>query len=215
MNVRSTRRHWDNLPFWKDKTWKDISKLMASEKITPKAPQVFRALTLTPLLSVKAVIVGQDPYPNGEANGLAFSCNEEFDTPPSLRNIFTEYSMDLKLPRPRTTDLSPWAREGVLLLNSYLTTAPGRSLAHEDWGWEELTGQMIETVALTQPEAVFILWGRKAQDLALPLIGSSPRVKSAHPSPYSARNFFGSRPFTRTNALLAHEKIRPINWKLD
>lgn len=134
--------------------------------------------------------------------------------PPSLINIFTELKNDLGAPQPSTGDLTPWTKQGVLLLNKTLTTAPRRSAAHQGKGWEDVTEQAIRALAARGRPLVSILWGRPARNLR-PLLGSLPAVESAHPSPRSADGgFFGSRPFSRANDLLARQGAEPVDWRL-
>lgn len=180
----------------------------------------FRAFELTPFESIKCVILGQDPYHTpGVANGLAFSTSFGNSIPPSLRNIFKEYKADLHFPTPRSGDLSNWARNGVLLLNTALTVRSGEPGSHLPL-WSSFTQKVIERIVHEHSNLVFILWGRHAQAFA-PLISVNGRqghsiIRSAHPSPYSANNgFFGSRPFSRTNAFLVRHRHEPINWRLE
>lgn len=182
----------------------------------PKGEQILRAFT-RPLESTRVLIVGQDPYPTpGHAVGLSFSVAPEVrPLPPSLVNIYREYSDDLGYPEPASGDLSPWAERGVLLLNRSLTVQPGRPNSHRGRGWEEVTDQAIRVLADRDVPLVAILWGRNARGLK-PLLGGVPCIESAHPSPLSARNgFFGSRPFSRANTLLAEQGAGPIDWRLD
>jgi len=165
---------------------------------------------------VRVLIVGQDPYPTpGHAVGLAFSVAPQVrPLPPSLVNIFREYSEDLGYPTPATGDLTPWTERGVLLLNRVLTVQPGKPGSHRGRGWEEVTEQAIRALAARGEPLVAILWGRDARTLA-PLLEGVPRIESAHPSPYSAASgFFGSRPFSRANQLLEQEGAEPVDWKL-
>lgn len=181
----------------------------------PAGKHVLRAFT-QPLDAVRVLIVGQDPYPTpGHPIGLSFSVAPNVrPIPRSLQNIFTELVTDLGLPRPSTGDLSPWAEQGVLLLNRVLTVAPGASGAHRGKGWEQVTDQAIRALVARGGPLVAILWGRDAQSLR-PLLGPVPRIESAHPSPMSAdRGFFGSRPFSRANALLVEQDGEPIDWRL-
>jgi len=175
-----------------------------------------------PFAVVRALIVGQDPYPTpGHAVGLAFSVAPDVRRlPASLANIFREYSDDLGFPTPATGDLTPWSERGVLLLNRVLTVQPGKPASHRGKGWEEVTDQAIRALAARKSAGrvggplVAILWGRDARTLA-PLLTGVPTIESAHPSPYSAANgFFGSRPFSRANQLLEQEGTEPIDWKL-
>jgi uracil-DNA glycosylase len=181
----------------------------------PAGRNVLRAFT-QPLSQVKVLIVGQDPYPTpGHPVGLSFSVAPDVrPLPGSLRNIFQELSADAAVPPPSTGDLSPWAGRGVLLLNRVLTVRPGQAGSHRGKGWEEVTEHAIKVLAGRGGPLVAILWGRDAATLA-PLLGAVPRIESAHPSPLSAhRGFFGSRPFTRANALLAGQGAPPVDWSL-
>jgi uracil-DNA glycosylase len=165
---------------------------------------------------VRVLIVGQDPYPTpGNPVGLSFSVAPDVRRlPPSLINIFREYTADLGYPTPASGDLTPWAERGVLLLNRVLTVAPGQPGAHRGQGWEEVTEQAIRALTARPEPLAAILWGRDARNLA-PLLDGVPLVESAHPSPNSAdRGFFGSRPFSRANALLEARGAEPIDWKL-
>jgi uracil-DNA glycosylase len=184
--------------------------------MTPIPENILRAFVTTPQ-SIRALIVGQDPYPGtGHATGLAFSVGPHVHPlPPSLRNIRTEYSADLGLGLPSHGDLSSWSRHGVFLLNRHLTTLVGSPGAHRSRGWARFTDLVISGLVERGHFFVPVLWGREAQDLA-PLLGSLPRIESAHPSPLSARlGFFGSRPFTRTNQILEDRGLNPIDWNLD
>ncbi|WP_340556318.1 uracil-DNA glycosylase [Streptomyces sp. GSL17-111] len=181
----------------------------------PAGANVLRAFQ-QPFDEVRVLIVGQDPYPTpGHAVGLSFSVAPEVrPLPGSLENIFRELHTDLGLPRPSTGDLTPWTRQGVLLLNRALTTAPRRPAAHRGKGWEEVTEQAIRALAARGTPLVAVLWGRDARNLR-PLLQGVPAVESAHPSPMSAdRGFFGSRPFSRTNELLAEQGAEPVDWRL-
>ena len=181
----------------------------------PAGPHVLRAFQ-QPFADVRVLIVGQDPYPTpGHAVGLSFSVSPETrPLPASLRNIFQEYVEDLGLPQPSTGDLSPWAAQGVCLLNRALTVVPGQPNSHQSKGWEPVTEQAIRALAARDAPLVAVLWGRNARNLR-PLLGDRPAVESAHPSPLSARNgFFGSRPFSRVNALLEEQGAPPVDWRL-
>jgi uracil-DNA glycosylase len=192
------------------------AELAAGRPYLPAGDDIFKAFR-RPLADVRVLIVGQDPYPTpGHAIGLSFSVAPETrPIPRSLANIFREYSTDLGHPTPSTGDLTPWAEQGVLLLNRVLTVAPGDPGSHRDKGWEKVTEQAIR--ALVDRDAaplVAILWGRDARNLA-PLLVDVPLVESPHPSPMSAdRGFFGSRPFSRVNALLEELGGDPVDWKL-
>jgi uracil-DNA glycosylase len=191
------------------------SEVSAGRGYLPAGVHVLRAFA-QPLDAVRVLIVGQDPYPTpGHPIGLSFSVAPGVrPIPRSLQNIFRELVADLGGPAPSSGDLSPWADQGVLLLNRVLTVAPGVSGAHRGKGWEEVTDQAIRALVARGGPLVAILWGRDAQSLR-PLLGPVPRIESAHPSPMSAdRGFFGSRPFSRANALLAEQGGQPIDWRL-
>jgi uracil-DNA glycosylase len=191
------------------------AELAAGRRYLPAGDKVLRAFQ-QPLSDVRVLIVGQDPYPTpGNPVGLSFSVAPDVRRlPPSLINIFREYTADLGFPAPATGDLSPWSERGVLLLNRVLTVQPGKPGSHRGKGWEEVTDQAIRALADRQQPLVAILWGRDARSLA-PLLGRVPLIESAHPSPNSAdRGFFGSRPFSRANALLEQQGAAPVDWKL-
>lgn len=190
-------------------------ELAADRGYLPPGPDVLTAFT-RPFEQVRVLIVGQDPYPTpGHAMGLAFSVRPEVSPiPRSLANIFRELSTDLLAPMPSSGDLSPWADQGVLLLNRVLTVEPGFPGSHRGKGWEAVTAQAIRALAQRDQPLVAILWGRDAAT-ATDLLGKTPIISSAHPSPLSAsRGFFGSRPFTRANAALIEQGARPIDWVL-
>jgi len=180
----------------------------------PARRDIFNALDKTPLLSVKVVILGQDPYHGpGQAHGLAFSVPSGVPMPPSLRNIFKELSADTGA-RRTCTDLSDWAKQGVLLLNSTLTVLSGKPTSHAHLGWEEFTDNIIRVVSDNQDAVVFILWGANAR-AKRELIDTRKHLvlESAHPSPLSAyRGFFGSKPFSKTNNYLKKHDKNPIEW---
>jgi uracil-DNA glycosylase len=191
------------------------AEIAAGRRYLPAGENVLRAFK-QPFGDVRVLIVGQDPYPTpGNAVGLSFSVAPDVRRlPPSLVNIFTEYTEDLGYPAPASGDLSPWSERGVLLLNRVLTVAPGAPGSHRGKGWEEVTDQAIRALAGRQQPLVAILWGRDARTLA-PLLGDVARIESAHPSPYSAGGgFFGSRPFSRANQLLQQQGAEPVDWKL-
>lgn len=188
----------------------------AGRRYLPAGADVLRAFQ-QPFEAVRVLIVGQDPYPTpGHAVGLSFSVSQRTSPlPRSLVNIFREYSEDLGHPAPSTGDLSPWTEQGVLLLNRCLTVAPGAPGSHRGKGWEVVTEQAIRALVdrAAAPLAA-ILWGRDARDL-VSLLRDVPCVESAHPSPLSAAGgFFGSRPFSRANALLEELGGEPVDWKL-
>ena len=193
----------------------------AGRVVYPPRDCRFRALELTPLESVRVVILGQDPYHGpGQAMGLCFAVPEGERVPPSLANIYKELASDLGLAPPAHGDLSGWARQGVLLLNKSLTVEHGKAGSHAGRGWEAVTDACVAAVAERPEPSVFILWGSHAQTKAarIPALQGQSRhliIRSPHPSPLSAyRGFFGSRPFSRANAFLeAHGRGR-IEWNL-
>ncbi|MGJ9649754.1 uracil-DNA glycosylase [Actinotignum sp. GS-2025b] len=180
----------------------------------PAGKNVLRAFTY-PLDSVKVLIVGQDPYPTpGNAVGLSFSVAPNVAPPRSLVNIFRELHDDVGAPLPSSGDLTPWCEQGVMLLNRALTVTPNNANSHRGRGWEKVTDHAIRTLAARGKPLVAILWGRNAQELR-PLLGNTPVIASPHPSPLSAsRGFFGSKPFSRANALLAEQGASPVDWRL-
>lgn len=192
------------------------AEIAAGRRYLPAGANVLRAFT-QPFDAVRVLIVGQDPYPTpGHAIGLSFAVAPETrPVPRSLANIFKEYSDDLGHPTPATGDLTPWAGQGVLLLNRVLTVAPGSPASHRDKGWEAVTEQAIKALVDRDGEPlVAILWGRDARNL-VPLLQDVPCIESAHPSPMSAAGgFFGSRPFSRANELLEDLGGDPVDWKL-
>ncbi len=171
---------------------------------------------LTPYDDVKVVIIGQDPYHNyNQAHGLAFSV-EHGSFPPSLRNIYKELASDIGIELPKTGDLSPWAKQGVLLLNTALTVELHQPLSHQGKGWEIFTLEIVKRVNEKNTPVVFILWGNHAQKFSSYIDQERHLIiKSVHPSPLSAsRGFFGSKPFSKTNNFLIEHQLKPINWKL-
>ena len=184
--------------------------------VYPPGGSIFKAFELCPLDRVKVVILGQDPYHNpGQAMGLSFSVPEGIAAPPSLKNIFKEIESDLGIKMSGSTDLSPWARQGVLLLNAVLTVRAGAAASHSGLGWQEFTDAVIRTISETRSGVVFLLWGNYAKTKA-PLIDISRHhiLTAAHPSPLARGAFFGCRHFSRTNGILEHEGKGPIDWKL-
>lgn len=190
-------------------------ELAAGRGYLPAGENVLRAFS-RPLADVRVLIVGQDPYPTpGHPVGLSFSVAREVrPLPRSLQNIYRELHTDLGIPPAAHGDLTAWFQRGVLLLNRVLTVRPGAPASHRGQGWEEVTDRAIDALASRGGPLVAILWGRDAQNLA-PRLGDIPCLASAHPSPMSAdRGFFGSRPFSRTNAALASLGADPIDWTL-
>jgi uracil-DNA glycosylase len=191
------------------------AEVAAGRRYLPAGDRVLRAFQ-QPFADVRVLIVGQDPYPTpGNPVGLSFSVAPDVHRlPPSLINIFREYTADLGYPSPSNGDLTPWAERGVLLLNRVLTVEPRKPGSHRGRGWEEVTEQAIQALAARQSPLVAILWGRDARNLA-PLLDGVPLIESPHPSPNSAdRGFFGSRPFSRASALLEEQGAGGIDWKL-
>ena len=187
------------------------------KKIYPPPPAIFRALDITPFDDVKVVILGQDPYHGPrQAHGLCFSVPAGVAPPPSLENIFTELASDLGIPRPTTTDLTPWAAQGVLLLNATLTVEGGQAGSHQSKGWEEFTDAIIHLINDQKENVAFILWGSYAQQKGAFIDRAKHFVlESPHPSPLSAyRGFFGSRPFSKVNEYLISTFQQPIEWGL-
>lgn len=192
------------------------AEIAAGRSYLPSGPNILRAFTF-PFDEVRVLIVGQDPYPTpGHPVGLSFSVAPDVrPIPRSLANIFTEYVDDLGHPPPATGDLTPWAQRGVMLLNRVLTVAPGSPASHRGKGWEAVTECAIRALAARERPLAAILWGRDAITLKPMLGGQCPTVESPHPSPLSAsRGFFGSRPFSRANALLEQLGGDPIDWRL-
>jgi len=188
----------------------------AGRTFFPPSGLVFNALALTPFDAVRVVILGQDPYHGvGQAMGLCFSVPPGIAPPPSLVNIFTELGTDLGLPRPSSGDLTPWAERGVLLLNAVLTVAPRSPGSHAGKGWEEFTDRVVRELSDRREGIVFLLWGRHAQKKGAVVDRSRHHVlEAAHPSPYSASQFFGCRHFSRANTLLAADGREPLDWRL-
>lgn len=191
------------------------AEVAAGRPYLPAGTDVLRAFH-TPMDDVRVLIVGQDPYPTpGHPMGLSFSVHGDVrPVPRSLVNIYTELVDDLGLPTPTTGDLSPWSDQGVMLLNRVLTVRPGAPASHRGKGWEAVTEHAIRELVARDRPLVAILWGNAAQTLR-PLLGETPVVASAHPSPLSAsRGFFGSRPFSRTNELLRAQGAPTVTWQL-
>ncbi|KEI43015.1 uracil-DNA glycosylase [Saccharopolyspora rectivirgula] len=190
------------------------AEVAAGRTYLPAPQHVLRAFQ-QPFHDVRVLIVGQDPYPTpGHPVGLSFSVAPGVKPPRSLVNIFREYSDDLGHPTPSSGDLTPWTRQGVLLLNRALTVEPGKPGSHRGKGWEEVTAQAIRALAAREEPMVAILWGRHARELR-PLMPGVECIESAHPSPMSAdRGFFGSRPFSRANEILEKHGVPPVDWKL-
>ena len=214
---------WDEIlkPVWESAGFnKFLNKVKDEYKnytCYPKYENIFNALKLTPYSNVKVVIIGQDPYHGeGEAHGLSFSVQRGVKLPPSLQNIFKELNDDLGIKNETYGDLTPWAKEGVLLLNSILTVRKDSPLSHKDLGWQLLTDHIIKILNLKKEPIVFILWGSYARSKKVFITNKQHLViESTHPSPFSARNgFFGSKPFSKTNDFLKKNNEKEINFKL-
>jgi uracil-DNA glycosylase len=194
-----------------------VAQRRAAGPVFPGASDVFRALRCTPLASVRFVILGQDPYHNpGQAHGLSFSVPAGVPVPASLRNIFSELVQDTGCDRPLTGDLTPWTKSGGLLLNTLLTVDANQPFSHRGFGWEQFTDEVIRVVNRSANPVAFVLWGNAAQEKSS-LIDESRHlvIRSAHPSPLSARRgFFGSRPFSRINAWRESLGLDPVDWSL-
>lgn len=189
----------------------------AGKIIYPKNSEIFKALHLTELADVKAVILGQDPYHGpGQAHGLCFSVQPGIKPPPSLNNIFSELESDLGLTRPSSGSLEPWARAGVLLLNAVLSVQAGNAGSHARLNWERFTDQVIAELNRRREHVVFLLWGAYAQKKGAMIDpGKHCVLKAPHPSPLSAhRGFLGCKHFSRANEYLTAHGIAPINWTL-
>ena len=192
-----------------------VQKRRAEVRVFPEEKNVFNALELTPFESVKVVILGQDPYHGfGQAHGLSFSVQKGIPFPPSLRNIYKELQEDIGGELPTEGDLSHWAKQGVLLLNTVLTVEEGNANSHKGKGWERLTNRLIESLNELKHPVIFILWGKPAQDKEKLIINPNHVIlKAPHPSPLSAyRGFFGSKPFSRVNDILIQQGQTPIRW---
>ena len=184
--------------------------------IYPKNNEIFNAINLTDFEKTKVIILGQDPYHGpGQAHGLSFSVKDGIKPPPSLINIFKEIESDLSINVEKGNgNLTRWAKQGVLLLNSLLTVEKGKPLSHKEIGWETLTDKIIEVLNQNKRGLVFILWGSHARSKKY-LISQNENliIESSHPSPLSAhRGFIGSKPFSRTNKYLVKNNMNPINW---
>jgi uracil-DNA glycosylase len=183
----------------------------------PPPDDRYRALELLPPDQVRVIILGQDPYHGeGEAHGLAFSVPNGVKMPPSLRNIFRELGSDLNLPLPQKTDLTRWAKQGVLLLNTALTVAPDSPGSHANIGWKRVTDAIISALADSNKPRIFVLWGKHAQSkrVLIPDNRGHLVIESAHPSPLSVyRGFIGSRPFSKINSWLVNEGEGEIDWR--
>lgn len=193
-----------------------VQKRRDEVRVFPEEKNVFNALELTPFESVKVVILGQDPYHGfGQAHGLSFSVQKGTPLPPSLKNIYKELQEDIGGELPTEGDLSHWAKQGVLLLNTVLTVEEGNANSHKGMGWERLTNRLIESLNGLKHPVIFILWGNPAQDKEKLITNPNHVIlKAPHPSPLSAyRGFFGSKPFSKVNEILIQQGQTPIRWK--
>ncbi len=201
--------------------FKRLIRFLENEELTqtvfPPKPERFNAYEMTPFEKVKVVILGQDPYHGIEqAHGLSFSVKGAQALPPSLKNIYKELMDDMGCPMPHNGDLSAWARQGVFLLNVVLSVRASAAGSHQQQGWETFTDATIRVLSEQREHLVFILWGKPAQSKEK-LIDSSKHLvlKAPHPSPLSSyRGFFGSKPFSKSNAYLEAHGLRPIDWCL-
>jgi uracil-DNA glycosylase len=199
----------------------ELKAFLVEEKkhytLFPRGSDIFNAFNSSPFESVKVVILGQDPYHGaGQAHGLSFSVQSGVPLPPSLQNIFKELVSDIGCTYPKNGDLTSWAQQGVLLLNTLLSVRSGEPFSHKERGWERFTDQVIRTLSEEREHIVFILWGAPAGKKAA-LIDERKHLvlKAPHPSSLSSyRGFFGSKPFSRTNAYLHHWGIEPVKWCL-
>jgi uracil-DNA glycosylase len=201
--------------------WPDLQAFVAAERtrytVYPPNEEVFTALHLTPYAETRVLILGQDPYHGPrQAHGLCFSVRRGVAIPPSLANIHRELHDDLGIAPPDHGNLEPWAHQGVLLLNATLTVRAGQAASHQGRGWETFTDEVIRAVSAKDHAVVFILWGAYARrKRALIDAGRHTIIESAHPSPLSAPNgFFGSKPFSRTNAALSSAGLDTVDWRL-
>ena len=214
---------WDEAlaPLFADEKYKAIREFLKKEytchTVYPDMYDIYNCFRYTPLANVKVVLLGQDPYHNvGQAHGLCFSVREGIEQPPSLVNIFKELHDDLGCPIPKTGDLTKWAKQGVLLLNTALTVRAHMANSHKNCGWTWFTDSVISLLSEKKEHLVFLLWGGNARSKK-PLIDGSKHLilECAHPSPLSAYNgFFGCRHFSKTNTYLEKNGIAPIDWDL-
>ncbi|WP_322924622.1 uracil-DNA glycosylase [Paenibacillus campi] len=202
--------YFQELMSWLDEEYKEHT-------VYPPRDLLFQALRLTPYHEVKAVILGQDPYHGaGQAEGLSFSVQPSVKVPPSLRNIYIELKEDIGVPVPAHGSLVSWGQHGVLLLNTALTVRAGKPASHRGKGWERFTDTIIRLLNEREQPLVFLLWGNHAAEKEA-LINTKHHlvIRSAHPSPFAARKgFFGSRPFSRTNAFLQEHSQQPVDWAI-
>jgi uracil-DNA glycosylase len=216
-------RGWLKLPFFQDGSAEEVTGkvdavIASGAQVLPPPEAVFTSVTLTPIEKVKVVVLGQDPYPTpGDSHGLAFSYRGSRRLPASLRTILAEMAEDLGHPMPKSGDLTKWAKQGVLLINTALTVEAGQSGAHMKFGWSALVDQAITAISEQQPAVVFLLWGGPARKRAS-LVDRSKHlvIEAGHPSPLNRLNDFrGTRPFSRANAWLVEKGLEPVDWRLE
>ena len=218
-----TNQDWDTVlaaeydkPYFKT-LWEQVAAEYEKGSVYPEKQNIFNALRYTPYHKVKVLLLGQDPYHGeGQAHGLAFSVQPGTAFPPSLQNIYKELNQDLGFPLPETGCLTPWAEQGVLLLNTVLTVREGEANSHKKLGWTTFTDAVISALNEREEPVIFLLWGNNAKE-KLPLITNSRHfvLSAAHPSPLSAsRGFFGCRHFSKVNTILQRLGQSPINWQL-
>lgn len=219
-----TGNDWDEVldDLFKSENYLKIREFLKTEYSTrdiyPSMYDIFNAFKFTPYSNVKAVILGQDPYHKpGQAHGLCFSVQDGVKLPPSLVNIYKEIKSDLGITEPDNGNLTKWAKQGVLLLNTSLTVRRGAANSHKDCGWTQFTDEVIKKLAAREKPMVFILWGANARSKKAFIDGKRHLIlESAHPSPLSCYNgFFGSRPFSKTNDFLVANGETPIDWNLN
>jgi len=202
-------------PYFKQLTQKLVDAINFGQIVFPPPTLWFECFKLTPFDTVKVVIVGQDPYHGvGQAHGLCFSVPTAIAIPPSLNNIFKELNADIGCAIPQSGDLTHWAKQGVLLLNTTLTVEQSKPASHQSWGWSQFTDKVISTVSELHQHCVFLLWGQFAKSKA-PLIDAKRHLilTAAHPSPFSAHNgFFGCRHFSKANQYLLKHHKEMIDW---
>lgn len=201
-------------PYWQTLTT-DIRNQYSSKIVYPSAKNIFRSFDLCPFTKVKVVIVGQDPYHGvGQANGLSFSVNRGIALPPSLKNIYSEIQADLGIIPLSSGDLSRWAVQGVLMLNSVLTVLASKPASHSGLGWEQFTDAIIQALNSKRKNIVYLLWGKYAQTKGAVINKDWNLVLTAgHPSPYSASLFFGKHHFSQCNKYLIQHGNTPIDWR--
>ncbi len=202
-----------NQPYWESLTSR-VRDDYKTKKVYPPAANIFRAFDLCPFDKVKVVIVGQDPYHGmRQANGLSFSVNEGIPLPPSLKNIYQEIQNDTGITPSPSGDLTRWATQGVLMLNSVLTVLASQPASHAKVGWEQFTDAVIQSLNAERKNIVYILWGKYAQTKGLVINQEQNLVlTSAHPSPYSVTKFYGNHHFTKCNEYLKQHDLTPIDW---